>query len=197
MNKSRLEAFSDGVLAIIITIMVLEFKTPHESDWSVLRELYPNFLSYALSFVYIGIYWGNHHHLLHTCENIDAAIIWANMNLLFWLSLVPFATGWMGENHFATNTVVLYALLLLICGVAFTILQVRIQRINRNNPKLLHAFECVKRKGIISVVCYFLAIPFAYYNTLISGLLFVVVAISWFIPDRNIERALGIGKNQE
>ena len=197
MNKSRLEAFSDGVLAIIITIMVLEFKTPHGSGWAVIRELYPNFLSYALSFVFIGIYWGNHHHLFHTFQNINAGIIWANMNLLFWLSLVPFATGWMGENHFATNTVVLYAAMLLCCGIAFTILQVCIQRTNQQNPKLQHAFERVKRKGIFSAAGYLLAIPFAYYNTLISASLLVLVAVSWFIPDKNIERALGINGTRE
>jgi len=191
MNKSRLEAFSDGVLAIIITIMVLEFKTPHVPDWSVIRELFPNFLSYALSFVFIGIYWGNHHHLFHTFQNINAGIIWANLNLLFWLSLVPFATGWMGENHFASNTVVFYAALLLCCGIAFTILQICIQRVNQNNAKLMHAFERVMRKGIFSVAGYILAISFAYYNTLISGVFLVLVAISWIIPDKNIERALG------
>ena len=191
MNKSRLEAFSDGVLAIIITIMVLEFKTPHTADWPAIRELFPNFLSYALSFVFIGIYWGNHHHLFHTFQNINAGIIWANLNLLFWLSLVPFATGWMGENHFASNTVVFYAALLVCCGIAFTILQICIQRVNQNNPKLMHAFEQVMRKGIFSVVCYVLAIPCAYYNTLISVMLFVLVAIFWIIPDKNIERALG------
>jgi uncharacterized membrane protein len=191
MNKSRLEAFSDGVLAIIITIMVLEFKTPHTADWSAIRELYPNFLSYALSFVFIGIYWGNHHHLFHTFQNINAGIIWANLNLLFWLSLVPFTTGWMGENHFASNTVVFYAALLLCCGIAFTILQICIQRVNKNNPKLMRAFEQVMRKGIFSVVGYILAILFAYYNTLISGVFLVLVAISWIIPDKNIERALG------
>ena len=197
MNKSRLEAFSDGVLAIIITIMVLEFKTPHTSDWAAIRELYPNFLSYALSFVFIGIYWGNHHHLFHTFQNINAGIIWANINLLFWLSMVPFATGWMGENHFAANTVVLYAAMLLCSGIAFTILQVCIQRTNRQNQKLQHAFERVKRKGIFSVAGYLLAIAFAYYNTLISASLLVLVAISWIIPDRNIERALGINGTPE
>ena len=191
MNKSRLEAFSDGVLAIIITIMVLEFKTPHDANWSAIRELYPNFLSYALSFVFVGIYWGNHHHLFHTFQNISAGIIWANMNLLFWLSLVPFATGWMGENHFAANTVVFYAALLLCCGIAFNVLQACIQRANHNNPKLEQAFRRVMRKGIFSAICYATAIPLAFYDTLYSGLLFVLVAVIWIIPDKNIERALG------
>ncbi|MDP4131022.1 MAG: TMEM175 family protein [Bacteroidota bacterium] len=191
MSKSRLEAFSDGVLAIIITIMVLEIKTPHNAGWSALREIYPYFLSYVLSFVFVGIYWGNHHHLFHTFQNINAGIIWSNMNLLFWLSLIPFATGWMGENRFAQNPVILYAGLLLTCGISFTILQLCIQRVNRNNPQLMQAFERVMRKGIFSVVCYSLAIPLAYYNTIFSGVLFVLVAVIWIVPDRNIERALG------
>jgi uncharacterized membrane protein len=190
MTKTRLEAFSDGVLAIIITIMVLEIKTPHDISWAALHEIYPEFLSYALSFVYVGIYWGNHHHLFHTFQHISAGIIWANLNLLFWLSLVPFATDWMGENHFATNTVVLYAALLLCCAIAFTILQLCIQRSNRNNPRLEQAFERVKRKAIFSAICYMLAIPAAYYDTLFSGLLFCLVAVFWIIPDKNIEHAV-------
>ncbi len=191
MNKTRLETFSDGVLAIIITIMVLEIKIPQNAEWSALNEVYPYFLSYALSFVFVGIYWGNHHHLFHTFQNINAGIIWANLNLLFWLSMVPVATGWMGKNHFARNSVILYSGLLFLCGLAFTILQICIQRVNRNNTKLMHAFEQVMRKGIFSEICYLLAIPLAYYSTLVSGLLFVVVAICWIIPDKNIERALG------
>jgi uncharacterized membrane protein len=190
MNKTRLEALSDGVLAIIITIMVLEIKTPHDDSWAALRELYPYFLSYALSFVFVGIYWGNHHHLFHTFQHINAGIIWANMNLLFWLSLVPFATGWMGENHFARNPVILYAALLLMCGVAFTILQLCVQQVNGDNERVRLALERVMRKGIFSVVCYGLAIPAAFYDTLFSGLLFVLVAARWIIPDRNIEKAL-------
>jgi uncharacterized membrane protein len=190
MNKSRLEAFSDGVLAIIITIMVLEIKTPHNASWEALQEVYPYFLSYALSFVFVGIYWGNHHHLFHTFKNINAGIIWANLNLLFWLSLIPFGTGWMGENHFAKNPVILYAALLLMCGLSFTILQLCIQRVNQDNQELIHAFERMMRKGIFSVVCYSLSIPLAYYNTVFSGLLFVTVAVFWIVPDKNIERAL-------
>ena len=124
MRKSRLEAFSDGVIAIIITIMVLEIKTPHDTSWSALLQQLPVFFSYLLSFVYIGIYWGNHHHLISAVDHVNASIIWSNINLLFWLSLIPFATGWMGENHFAQNTVVFYTALLEICGISFTILQV-------------------------------------------------------------------------
>src|SRR5688572_21519211 len=132
MTTTRLEAFSDGVLAIIITIMVLEIKVPHSADWGALVKLIPVFNSYVLSFVFIGIYWGNHHHLLHTIKQVNWKIIWANMHLLFWLSLVPFATGWMGENHFVQNTVVVYGAILLFSGIAFTILQLIIHREHPN-----------------------------------------------------------------
>jgi len=190
MNKNRLEAFSDGVIAIIITIMVLEIKTPHDSSWMALKEQLPVFLSYLLSFVFIGIYWGNHHHLISIISHVNAAIIWSNMNLLFWLSLIPFATGWMGENHFAQNTVVLYAILLLICGFSFTILQICVERVTKDNPKLVQAFSRVKQKGVFSLVCYLMSIVLAYYNTLFSAIIFCVVAIRWLIPDKNIEKAL-------
>jgi uncharacterized membrane protein len=190
MSKTRLEAFSDGVIAIIITIMVLEIKTPHDTSWKALEEQLPVFSSYLLSFIFIGIYWGNHHHLMNAATHVNPAIIWSNMNLLFWLSLVPFATGWMGENHYAQNTVVLYAILLLICGISFTILQLCIEKITRNNPKLAEAFVRVRYKGIFSVVCYILAIVLAHYNTLYSAILFCVVSVRWLIPDRNIERAI-------
>ena len=190
MHKSRLEAFSDGVIAIIITIMVLEIKTPHNTSWQALLDQLPVFSSYLLSFIFIGIYWGNHHHIISTIDHVNAAIIWANLNLLFWLSLIPFATGWMGENHYAQNTVVLYACLLLMCGISFTILQVCIERITKNNPKLVEAFAAVRRKGIFSVVCYILAIILAHYNTLFSAILFCIVSVRWLIPDKNIERAV-------
>ena len=190
MNKNRLEAFSDGVIAIIITIMVLEIKTPHDTSWSALAEQLPVFSSYGLSFIFLGIYWGNHHHLMNAATHVNASIIWSNMNLLFWLSLIPFATGWMGENHYAQNTVVLYAILLLICGISFTILQVCIERITRTNPKLVEAFVRVRNKGIFSLVCYALAIVLAYINTLFSALLFCIVSIRWLVPDRNIEKAI-------
>jgi len=190
MNKSRLESFSDGVLAIIITIMVLEIKTPHLTSWAALWQQLPVFLSYLLSFIYVGIYWGNHHHLIAAANQINASIIWSNLNLLFWLSLIPFATGWMGENHFAQNTVVLYAILLLICGISFTVLQVCVEQITTDNPKLVYAFTCVKKKGIFSVFCYCLAILLAYVNTLFSALLFCTVAVRWLIPDKNIEEAM-------
>jgi uncharacterized membrane protein len=190
MNKSRLESFSDGVLAIIITIMVLEIKTPHLTGWPVLWQQWPVFLSYLLSFIYIGIYWGNHHQLISAANHINASIIWANLNLLFWLSLIPFATGWMGENQFAQNTVVLYAVLLLLCGISFTVLQVCVERISKDNVKLTHALAIVKKKGIFSALCYCLAITLAYVNTLFSAILFCIVSISWMIPDKNIEEAI-------
>jgi uncharacterized membrane protein len=190
MSKTRLESFSDGVLAIIITIMVLEIKTPHNTSWASLLEQMPVFSSYLLSFIFIGIYWGNHHNLLGAVNHTNAAIIWSNMNLLFWLSLIPFATGWMGENHYAQNTVILYAILLLICGISFTILQICIERISKENPRLLHAFACLRQKGIFSVICYLLSIVLAYYNTLYSAILFCIVSIRWLVPDRGIEKAI-------
>lgn len=190
MSKTRLEAFSDGVLAIIITIMVLEIKTPHNTSWTALLEQLPVFSSYLLSFIFIGIYWGNHHNLIGAVSHTNAAIIWSNMNLLFWLSLIPFATGWMGENHYAQNTVILYAMLLLLCGISFTILQICIERISKENPRLTHAFACLKQKGIFSVICYILSIILAYYNTLYSAILFCTVAARWLIPDRGIEKAI-------
>lgn len=190
MTTTRLEAFSDGVLAIIITIMVLEIKIPHSADWGALFKLIPVFNSYVLSFVFIGIYWGNHHHLLHTIKQVNWKIIWANMHLLFWLSLVPFATGWMGENHFVQNTVVVYAAILLCSGIAFTILQTIIHREHPNHPQLDSAFIKLKRKGIISVSGYVSAILLAFVSTIVSLIIIVFVAIIWLIPDRNIERAL-------
>jgi len=190
MNKSRLEAFSDGVIAIIITIMVLEIKTPHNTSWTALAERLPVFISYVMSFIFIGIYWGNHHHLISVLKRVNASVIWSNLNLLFWLSLVPFATGWMGENHFEQNTVVLYACLLLLCGIAFTILQFSVERNCQPSQKLAEAFACVRRKGVFSLVCYSGAIALAYYNTALSAILFVIVSIRWLIPDKNIENAV-------
>jgi uncharacterized membrane protein len=190
MNKTRLEAFSDGVFAIIITIMVLEIKVPQGASWTSLQPLLPVFVSYLLSFIYIGIYWGNHHHLLHVVKRISPGIIWANFHLLFWLSLMPFVTGWMGENHFATNTVVLYAIILLVCGISYTMLQLAIQKHNPSSNELEAALKKVKLKGIISVTGYSVSILFAFISSIISGLIFLLIAILWLIPDRNIERAV-------
>jgi len=188
MGKNRLEAFSDGVLAIIITIMVLEIKMPHSPDWAALQDLLPVFISYLLSFVFVGIYWGNHHHLLHIVNRVSGGIIWANLNLLFWLSLIPFATGWMGENHFAQNTVIVYAGLLMACGVAYTILQKVIKSGHKTDDRLAATYASQERKGLISLVLYAASIGFAFYNTTISGLMFLIVSILWIIPDKNIER---------
>ncbi len=192
MNKTRLEAFSDGVFAIIITIMVLEIKVPEGDSWESLKSLIPVMSGYILSFLFVGIYWVNHHHLLHTTQKVNSGILWSNINLLFWLSLVPVATDWMGGTHFATRPVAAYALLLLCCGGAFTVLQLNIQKKNEAgyNEQLKHAFVILKRKGIFSTAAYSAAFIFAFINTLISGLLFLLVAFIWFIPDKNIEKAL-------
>jgi uncharacterized membrane protein len=190
MNKTRLEAFSDGVFAIIITIMVLEIKVPIGEDWKSLQPLIPVILSYTLSFLFVGIYWVNHHHLLHTTNKVDASILWSNIHLLFWLSLVPVATDWMGETHFASRPVAAYAVLLLLCGTAFTILQLRIEKKNEDNDKLKFAFKVLRKKGTVSIVAYSTALIFAFINTTVSGLLFLMVSFIWFIPDRNIENAL-------
>jgi uncharacterized membrane protein len=190
MTTTRLEAFSDGVLAIIITIMVLEIKVPHNSSWKALADLVPVIYSYVLSFIFVGIYWGNHHHLLHTIKHVSWKIIWANLHLLFWLSLIPFATGWMGENHFEKNTVIVYGVLLICCAIAFTILQMIIQKVHSKNPQLEVAFAKLRTKGIISLAGYISGVGLAMVNTTISLLVFFGVAVLWLIPDRNIERAI-------
>ena len=190
MEKNRLEAFSDGVLAIIITIMVLELKVPDSAHWEDLQRLLPRAIGYVLSFTFVGIYWVNHHHMLQIVKHVNSAILWANLNLLFWLSLIPFATGWMGENHFATNTVMVYAILLLLCGIAFTILQRMIMRNHHFDGALALAIGRLNRKGYISTACYMAAIPAAFYDTRISCGLFVVVSLMWLIPERSIEKAL-------
>ena len=190
MNKSRLEAFSDGVLAIIITIMVLEIKVPHGSDWSTLKPLLPVFLSYTLSFLFVGIYWGNHHHLLHTIKTVNSGIMLANLNLLFWLSLLPVATGWMGENHFAPNTIALYAGISIMCAIAYTILQNKILGSTSVESPLKIALKKLNVKGAVSMIACILAIPMAYVNPIISGLLFFTQSLIWLIPDKNVEKAL-------
>jgi uncharacterized membrane protein len=194
MTKTRLEAFSDGVLAIIITIMVLEIKVPHGSEWEELRPLITVFISYLMSFVFVGIYWGNHHHLLHSVKQVSSGLIWANLNLLFWLSLIPFVTGWMGENHFATNTVAAYGGILLACGVSFTILQKSVEKHAQDLEALNHAFANLKKKGIASMVGYTSAIPLAFVYPVISGIIYGIVSIIWLIPDKNLEKALQGGE---
>ncbi|MGI8952558.1 MAG: TMEM175 family protein [Chitinophagaceae bacterium] len=188
MGKNRLEAFSDGVIAIIITIMVLELKIPEGANWQALQPLLPVFLCYLLSFLFIAIYWNNHHHLLHVVKKISAGIMWANANLLFWLSLVPFATGWMGENHFQPFPVAVYAVLLNICGLSYTILQKAIEACHKDDAQLKQIMQSQTRKGLTSVSAYLLAIPLAYINTILSGIIFFCVAIIWLIPDKKIEQ---------
>ena len=190
MNKSRLEAFSDGVLAIIITIMVLEIDIPESSDWSELKHLVPVFISYLFSFIYIGIYWGNHHHLLHSVKKVTSGIMLANLNLLFWLSLIPFSTGWMGENHFAKNTVAVYGAILLVSGLAFYILLKVVERNSHDLQALKDAFVLLNRKGITSTIGYFISVPLAFVHPLISAVIFGIISVIWLIPDRNLERAL-------
>ena len=190
MGKTRLEAFSDGVIAIIITIMVLELKVPHSAELSALWELAPVFLSYVLSFANVGIYWNNHHHLLHTVKQVSAGILWANLHLLFWLSLFPFTTGWMGENHFATWLVVIYGVNLLLAAVAYTILVRMIIRKHGHDSVIAKAIGS-DFKGYVSLAAYVVAVVLAFFNPWISGGLFVAVAMMWFIPDRRIERVLG------
>lgn len=190
MTKTRLEAFSDAVIAIIITIMVLELKVPHETSFNALIKLWPVFLSYAASFVMLGIYWGNHHHLVHTLKEVSGGIIWANLHLLFWLSLIPFATAWAGENHFEKNTVATYALLADICGIAYYILLMVIKERNRDNHALLDVLRKQSRKGMLSCIIYTAAIGLSFISSLLGGLLIILVAILWLMPDRNIERSL-------
>lgn len=190
MTKTRLEAFSDGVIAIIITIMVIEIKAPHSATWEALKELWPSILSYIVSFTMLGIYWGNHHHLIHTIKEVRGGIMWANLHLLFWLSLIPFATHWMGENHFERNTIATYAALADMCGIAYYILLIIIRKCNPGNTLLQDVLNKQSRKGMLSCIFYTAAIPLAYVNTMISGGLIILVAIMWLMPDRNIERTI-------
>ena len=191
MTKTRLEAFSDAVIAIIITIMVLELKVPHETSWDALAKLWPVFLSYTVSFINLGIYWGNHHHLIHTIRDVKGGMLWANLHLLFWLSLIPFATAWMGENHFAENTVATYALLADLCGVSYFILLLVIKKCNPGNSALQEVLHKQSKKGMLSCILYTLAIPVAFFNTAAAGVLIISVAVMWLVPDRNIEKVVG------
>ena len=189
MTKGRLEAFSDGVLAIIITIMVLELHVPEEPTLAALGGSATGFLTYLLSFVYIGIYWNNHHHMFHVVEHVDGTVLWANLHLLFWLSLVPFVTGWMGENHFAPLPTAVYGAVLLLSGVAYLILQSTI--IARQGPGSKLAAAVGKDvKGKLSAALYVVAIPLAFFHEGISDAIYVLVALMWLVPDRRIESVL-------
>lgn len=190
MEKNRLEAFSDGVLAIIITIIVLELKVPHGTNWTDLLALWPVFISYVLSFLYIGIYWGNHHHLMHTARRVNSGILLTNLHLLFWLSLIPFTTAWMGENHFESNPVALYAVNLTAAGIAYFILQKSIERHHAKDDQLKSAFQRHAKKGIVSQIAYAAAIPLAYVHPMISGIIFLLIAILWIVPAKEIEEAI-------
>jgi uncharacterized membrane protein len=189
MTKGRLEAFSDGVIAILITIMVLELKVPHGSDFEALRPLLPAFLTYVLSFAYLGIYWNNHHHLLHAAARINGRILWANLHLLFWLSLIPFTTGWMGENHFAPLPTAVYGAVLLLSGLAYLLLQAALVAENGPGSRLA---EAVGRdwKGKLSLLGYAAAIPLAFVNQWVCDAVYVAVALLWLAPDPRIETRL-------
>jgi uncharacterized membrane protein len=189
MSKSRLEAFSDGVIAIIITIMVLELKVPHQASWNALLPVGPVFLGYVLSFVFLGIYWSNHHHLLQAVEHVNGRVLWANLHLLFWLSLTPFVTGWMGENNFAAYPVALYGVVLLLAAIAYFILARALLSIHSKDSILAIALGR-DFKGKVSMVIYLVAIPLAFVRPWLACALYVLVAVIWLAPDRRIERTL-------
>jgi uncharacterized membrane protein len=189
MEKNRLEAFSDGVLAIIITIMVLEMKVPHGSDWTALKPVLPVFLSYVLSFIYLGIYWNNHHHLIKAARKVNGAIMWANLHLLFWLSLFPFVTGWMGENHFTELPTALYGAVLLLAAVAYFVLQQLIIADQGCDSKLATSVG-KDWKGKLSPVLYAIGIGVSFIKPWLAGSLYVVVALMWLVPDKRLERVV-------
>ena len=189
MNKTRLEAFSDAVIAILMTIMVLELKVPHGADFESLKPLFPIILAYILSFIYLGIYWNNHHHLMHIVHKVSGAVLWSNIHLLFWLSIVPFATAWMGENHFSKWPVILYGLILMMAGVAYYILAQCLSKIHGKDSTLAKALG-KDWKGISSVIIYIGGIGLAFIDPLLGFSAYVLVACIWFIPDRRIEKKL-------
>ena len=189
MNKGRLEAFSDGVLAVIITIMVLEMKSPRGTSLTALKPVIPVLLTYILSFVYIGIYWNNHHHLLHATQRVNGATLWANLHLLFWLSLIPFTTAWMGENHFDSWPVAVYGVVLLLAGVAYFILTRALIHLHGQSSTLGISIGR-DRKGKISIAIYVAAIPLAFRKPWIAGAGYVIVAIMWLLPDPRIEKGI-------
>ena len=189
MGTERLQTFSDGVLAIIITVMLLEIKIPHGNDLQALKPLLPIFLSYILSFIYVGIYWNNHHHMMYSVDRVNGSILWANMHLLFWLSLVPFASGWMGENNFTKWPVIIYGIPLAMAGIAYYILAHALIKLHGKNSTLGRAVG-KDRKGIISVIIYVVAIAIAFYNPYMSLFLYATVAAIWLIPDTRIEKKI-------
>jgi len=189
MNKTRLEAFSDGVIAILITIMVLELKVPHGSGLGELAPLWPVFLSYVLSFVYLGIYWNNHHHMLHAAKHVGGNVLWANLHLLFWLSLVPFNTAWMGENHFDDIPTALYGANLLLCGLAYIVLQRTLIAVD-GSASLIAVAVGGDFKGKLSLAAYAAAIPLAFVHPAMAGAIYVMVALMWLVPDRRIEKVI-------
>jgi len=190
MGKNRLEAFSDGVIAIIITIMVLELKVPHAASLDALVPLAPVLLSYVLSYIYVGIYWSNHYHLIHAVSHVSGGVLWANLHLLFWLSLIPFVTGWMGENHFATVPVAAYGVVLFMCAIAYTLLVRCLTDQRVDNRELAEAIGA-DQKGKLSLVLYLLGIALAFVHAWLGFATYVVVALMWLIPDRRIEDRLG------
>ena len=196
MTKGRLEAFSDGVVAIIITILVLELKIPHGTELRALAPLWPVFLAYVLSFVYLAIYWNNHHHMLHATRRVNGGILWANMHLLFWLSLVPFVTGWMGENHFAPAPTALYGVVLLMAAIAYYVLQQMILRQEGPGSVLARALGS-DLKGKASPWLYLLAIGLSFLNPAAGGAIYALVAVIWLVPDRRIERALAAHESRD
>jgi uncharacterized membrane protein len=190
MSKNRLEAFSDGVLAIIITIMVLELSVPEEPTLAALMPILPTFLGYVLSFIFLGIYWNNHHHLLQATKIVNGRVLWANLHLLFWLSLIPFTTAWMGETNFAALPVALYGINLLLAGIAYFILAHALISLHGVDSALAQALGN-DFKGKISVLIYLVAVPLAFFSPLVAGALYVLVAVIWLVPDRRIENMLG------
>ena len=189
MNKNRLEAFSDGVIAIIITIMVLEIKTPESANIEGFLILLPTIFGYFLSFMFVGIYWNNHHHLLHSASKVSPLIMWTNLNILFWLSLVPFATKWMDESHFDKFTVIVYAILLLLCGLAYSFLSQAIYKNLDSNDRMKQVVKS-KIKELFSILLYSISIPISFWNTKVSLAIFTIVAIVWIIPSKAIEKEL-------
>jgi uncharacterized membrane protein len=196
MGKNRLEAFSDGVIAVIITILVLELKVPHGADFDVLIPLWPVFMSYVLSFIYIGIYWNNHHHMLHAVKEVSGGVLWANLHLLFWLSLIPFVTAWMGENHFETGPTAAYGFVLFMCSVAYLLLA---RGLTANHPKNSTLAEAIgdDRKGKLSCILYLCGVGLSWFGAWLGFLVYAAVAIVWLIPDRRIEEKVAEEIEQE